>query len=358
MENTKRTSKEVERDYRLIRIAAETTTAISLKDLALDLEITVSQLKTSLERHPRAKTRILKKINDNAAAYRQRRAEEAREKAEQEARRRAEKSCEKEKQEARKRAEEVSGTVEEVETNQKSAVLDASIVGFEGLLEYLEQKGVLIITSITIRELENLARFHDAHGIAARQLLAMAAENPDKVRTVLIAEECETPDDCIIQFAEDNKNDVVLLTSDKTMALKARMFGIETEYLKHGENAIRNKSRNTLLLASKEAGKMVIHSFITPFRSTLVLSDGIEYKIGPYELKVGDDVFVGTNKGDYITFSHYQMTALQEQDNCHLVYATRIYKIDKIEDLPKASYKSFMREFRHRLEENGKLAIN
>ena len=356
MENIKRTNQQVEKDYQTIRIAAETTTAISLKEFALELGgITVSQLQTSLDRHPRAKKRILKKIAENARkraetekARKKAEAEEARKRAEaEEARKRAE------AEEARKRAE-----AEEAHKRakaEKAAVLDASIVGFEGLHEYLEQKGTLILTSITIRELENLARFRDSHGIAARHLLAMAAENPQKVRSVLIKEDDETPDDCIISFAEDNKDDVILLTSDKAMALKARMYGVETVYLKHGENSASNKCKNTLLLATKADGKLVINTFTTPFRNTVVYSDSVEFKCGPYELKVGDDVFVATNKNEYLTFSHYHITSLEEENNCQLIFATRLYDLDKIEDLPKASYKSFMRDFKHRLEEMSKI---
>lgn len=77
-----------------------------------------------------------------------------------------------------------------------------------------------------------MQQYDDADGKAAKKMLAIAAENPNTFIGVKIDEKLGKTDDCIIKYCSDNKNNVLLYTSDKEMVLNARMAGVQTEYLK------------------------------------------------------------------------------------------------------------------------------
>jgi rRNA-processing protein FCF1 len=390
----KRTMKQIENDFTVSRNFVKDNPSItSVKEIAVGVGLTESQVRTSLERHPRVYSKIKQLIDENiekvkAQKLAEKEAIEAKKKAEKEARK-AKKEAEKAELEAKKKAknealkakkakDEAEAKVsqptkanEETDTaqpvtkkTQVQFVIDASITGVENLHDILNKilstKAKIILTSITIQELDKMQRFNDTDGNDARRILGMAAANLEDFHCVCIDETAGTPDDCIIKYCADNKENVVLLTSDKTMALTARTFGVKTHFLKQTKNNtssvksnfIHNKTgsrTNTLYAARRIGGKLFISDFTTPYRSILVLSNGIEYNDGVRELKVGDDVYLATKKDGYLTFAHYCITSLGAEDNCKLVFSKRIYDVTEITDLPVANYKSFMREFNRRV---------
>ena len=185
----------------------------------------------------------------------------------------------------------------------------------------------------------------------------MAAENSNSFENVLIDETLDTPDDCIIKYCADNKDRVTLLTSDKTMALKARMYAVQVQYFKQTKNSSTNtmprinyptnSKIRTLIPASRIGNQLLISNFHTHNMSICVCSNGLEYTDGIKELKVGDDVFIATKKADYITFAHYRMVSLYAENNCELMYSKRFYDYSNF-DVPKAAYKSFLKDFKVR----------
>lgn len=197
----------------------------------------------------------------------------------------------------------------------------------------------------------------------------MAAENSHNFHTVLIDETVGIPDDCIIKYCTDNKEKVSLLTSDKIMALKARMYGVQVQYLKqeipptpvttyptvfpnHPNHPDRSNHHDdnsaTLSVVEKTGNKLYIDVFNNSHGSILLISGNLEYTCGVHELKIGDNVYLATKKDDYITFTHYQITSLSLWNNSRLIYSKRIYKKDKIRYLPSTSYRSFMYGFMQR----------
>ena len=236
-----------------------------------------------------------------------------------------------------------------VNNEEAGFVIDASITGieeFENLLSNLWAKAKIILTSVTIRELDKMQKFDDRKAVNARIILRMAAENQNHFHTVLIDETLETPDDCIVKYCADCKDKVVLFTSDKVMTLKARMYGVRTQYLRRKP---KEKCNQTLRIAKKEGEKLCINYSNTSYKSILVISDGVEHNNGKYELKIGDDVYIATNKQEYITFAHYRITSLSEVNNCELVYSKRIFNEIQIMDLPDPRYKNFVQEFKRRI---------
>ena len=164
---------------------------------------------------------------------------------------------------------------------------------------------------------------------------------------MLIDESYDTPDDCIIQYCAKNKENVILVTSDNEMVLKARMYGIQIHYMKQKPEVNKN-SEKTLYYTHRINNKLYIPLLKNNNIEIRVFSNGIEYKEGEAELKIGDDVFIACKKPEYITFAHYKMTSLYVENNCRLVYSKRIYGNENI-DMSNAAYKSFLREFKHRL---------
>lgn len=238
-------------------------------------------------------------------------------------------------------------------------VIDASIAGIENLHDILSKicaiNAKLVLTSITIKELEKMQKFKDIDGKCARRILAIAAENHENFYTVLIDEKLENPDECIIKYCADHKKNVVLLTADKAMALKARMYGVKTQYFKHNNSYTYSNAQpsayttpitSTLLTARRIGGKLFISDLNTDYRSVKVISKGIEHTEGVCELKIGDDVYLATKKTQYLTFAHYSIISLGLENNCKVVYSKRIYNMSEIENLPKVEYKSFIRDFK------------
>ena len=237
-------------------------------------------------------------------------------------------------------------------------VIDASITGIEDLRDILSKicstQDKLILTSVTIKELEKMQNFKDIDGNDARYILALAVENHNSFETVLIDETLDTPDDCIIKYCADHKESVTLLTSDKTMALKARMYSVQVHYFKQTKPTTNSKTISntnskvrTLIPANRIGNKLFISNFQTHTMSIRVCSNNLEYNDGIRELNVGDDVFIATKKSDYITFAHYKMISLYAENNCELIYSKRFYDYNDI-DVPDSAYKSFIKDFKLR----------
>lgn len=331
----RRTVSEIEKDFKKIREFVNVYPATSIKDISKELGLSESEIKTSLSRHPRIEEKILKQLEQNKEAL------NAMKKAEEEAN--------------RKKTLKAENTKKQVE-KATDFVIDASITGLSEFKTTLyglcNSKSKIILTSITIKELENMQKFKDIQSLHARHLLATAVENQDRFSTVLIDETCGTPDDCIIKYCADHKDTITLLTSDKAMALKARMYEVQVAYLKQTEvsdSFSKHKCNNkkvTLFIAKMVGDKLIIPNFTTPYRNTLVISNGIEYTYEISSLNVGDHVYVATNKYGYISFAHYEVTSLSAENNCRIIHSARLYNTSDIQKLPKAEYKSFVRDFK------------
>lgn len=247
--------------------------------------------------------------------------------------------------------------------SKRDYVIDASITGLENLDDIFQNifnnGSKIILTSITITELDKMQKYKDTNGVAARHILALAADEPEYFVPVLIDESLNTPDDCIIRYCAKNKYSLILLTSDKTMSLKARMYSVEVDYRKQPHSTSpkpttisvpskkfynQTSKLKTLLLAKKVDNKLVISECINNMQSVSVFSDGKEFNEGSVELHVGDDVYVATNKINYISFAHYKMVSLYTENNCVLIYSKRLYNLQKL-DILLEKYRDFVRSF-------------
>lgn len=321
---SKRTAKEIENDYKKIRELVETSFITSVKGIEEAIGLTVQEIKTSLAKHPRVEKRLMAKLEEN----------------------RQEKSSKcVEKKEEEKQTEEFLGYV-----------IDNSIVDVKDALNIIDKvclsNSKIIITSITINELEDSREYDDFGGINASRILSMAAQDPKHFESVIIDESLATKDDCIVKYCADNKGKVILLTADNTMALKARAYDVETQYFvkeimaESQEKQKKNqKGCDTLAFTKKVNGELIIYAMEGNIRSTLVKSNGTSYSQGECKLKIGDDVLIAVKKGTYITFAHYKITSLYERKNCKLIYHRRFYSLEDVDKLSNEEYKAFMRRF-------------
>ena len=341
---TKRTQKEIEADVKRLKEASQTAT--SLAQLSIATGLSYSMINTTLSKHPVIFKRIKAKLEENAELELQK----------QEAEKQA--KLELQKREAEKQAQ-LELQKKKAQKSISGYVIDASITGIENLEEILSNlclsRRKLILTSITIDELNNLQTRKDIKGKDSRHILALCAENPNDVETVLIDETLGNHDACIIKYCTDNKDQVTLLTADKHMALKARARGVQVQYFKqtynythptttHRYRGTNNSKIRTLIPAKRIGTKLFISDFNT---NTLSICIHSVYNDGVVELHIGDDIFISSKKDGYITFAHYHMVSLFTENNCKLIYSTRIYDYNNF-DVPKKAYKSFLNDFKLR----------
>ncbi len=261
MATTKRTQKEIEKDCNKIKEAAKT--AVSIRDIERETNLSYAEIKTTLLKHPI----IFKRIKEQLAVNKKQAKIENQRKKEEEKVAKAERKSKKE-------SKTIIGPEKMVQNIPKKYVIDASITGIKSLRDDISKicatKSKIILTSTTIKELEKMQKFRDTDGIDARYILAVAAENSTSFETVLIDENFGIPDDCIVHYCAENKESVILLTSDKTMALKARMYDVQVHYLKQdivSNNKPIMKQPNskirTLIPAKRVANKLLISTFHT-----------------------------------------------------------------------------------------------
>lgn len=300
----KRPNKQIKRDYEKIRVVVEITKASNIAELAQELEMTPSQIHTSLQAHPRVKQRVLKRLEQNRAN--------------------------KPKQ------------VKIAQPVLKNYLIDVSVVRVENLQQILADKPI-ILTDVVIAELEKIQHMRDFRGLNARMLLRKVLEDT-KCKIAKIQEEKHSIEQSILKYGVDNKDNVILLTSNSVLTLNARSFLVEVEYVRPSKIELYSK-RGKLYGSEMEDGKLIFTNFENRYRKTIIVdTDNKEHRTGKYELKIGDNVLTASIKQDYIAFAHYKIVSLEKEQNIALIYAKRISSEQDLSALPQ-EYKAFMFEF-------------
>lgn len=270
---------------------------------------------------------------------------------------------------------------------RKDFLIDASIVGlaeFEETLNDLKNQGKIILTSVTIRELDKLQKSLDFVSRNARIILKQAAEDDKNFECCLIDENFEEVDDNIIEYCRQNKKEVILVTSDKVMTLKARMYGIETKYFQQNHNQDETRKYKHELEEPKEEeeissdywkpeelpnydmsydrvstlypikynrkGERIFYCSKNNKKVSKIFSHGREFRNDCKVLEIGDDIFIATKKQDdayknYVSFVHYQIRNLEEVDNCNVIYFKKIYDFDDFQLIEREVYRKFVSKF-------------
>lgn len=222
-------------------------------------------------------------------------------------------------------------------------VLDASVCGSDDIFGFFKSENIkIIISDLTIHELDLLQGTNDHNGRNARQILAMAVNDEVKFICKRITP-LDNVDDSIINYCYNNYQRVTLITSDKVMCLKARSYGVNVVFFQHNKESDEKKS--TFYKAEFISGKLYLNKFKTDSSFIRLISDGIEYDEGNHELKIGDYILIATKKDGYSTFIHFSVVAIAPYNNCQVIKSKRFYTEDEINSLDNALYKAFMKDF-------------
>lgn len=236
-------------------------------------------------------------------------------------------------------------------------VLDASITSVKNvralLRKFCEEPDLsgfkIILTSVTIRELQMLQKGNDSDGQDARFILNQAIDHGNTYQLVEISEDESSPDNCIIKYCVEHKDDVVLLTSDKEMALNAKMKHAQVLFFKQADDRCSGREHGSIvsLYPVRRIGEQLFTGELQASRrSMMVISqDGSEHSRGICELHVGDDVLIASLRDDCIVFVHYKVISLNDVDNAQTVYNKRYYGTDVIDELEDERYRRFLKEF-------------
>ena len=308
----KRTSTQIEKDYKKIKKLA--TEATNFKEIQEQTGLSFAEILVSLKNHPRVHENIKKQLEEN----------------------RAKKSV---------RGKDIKNIC-----NEKNVVIDASIMSTPDIAEILKaQKGKIILTSVTVKELAQMQHFKDKDAMNARHILLMAAEDDDKFVHELINENLSTSDECILDYCVKNKEEVVLYTSDKEMYNFAKIYGVEARFFKAPVQ--KNKTAFITFYGVERIGSDLIIDldFTNTKRKMLrVLSGDNQYDEGIVKLKIGDELLLASKRNEgHVAFAHYRITSLWKEQNAILIFSKRLYDMNKLDFDHK--YKSFLRDFNRKM---------
>lgn len=235
-------------------------------------------------------------------------------------------------------------------------VIDASITSVKNIRAVLKKIGEdpeleefkVVLTSITIHELQMLQKGKDSDGYDARFIMNHAIDHKESYELVQIPETEKTPDACIIRYCA-HKRDVVLLTSDKEMALDANLKGVNVLFFKQPEKKCQTKKFDgivSLYPTRKIGNQLFTGEMQTSMRSMMVITqDGKKYSKNICELHLGDDILIASLKDDCLIFVHYKLISMSSENNAQTLFSRRYYATDEIDNLESELYQNFLREF-------------
>jgi rRNA-processing protein FCF1 len=335
---SKRKNEEVEQDFQ--KILGLYKSCSTLDEIAEKSGLTRQMVLTSLKKHPQKRHEVMAQLREN--------------------RRNTEES------------DETNPVAKEGENSELEGgvVIDASITGYPGIIEEIKKIPKIILTSVTIEELDKLGKINDLPGKVARDISNMALE--DEKGKFVFAEITENedwiPDNRIVNFCKE-KN-VSLITSDKIMALKAKCMNVNVRYYKIDKKVSQENISNTANATKTnedeyigEAGKKYVSLWDCKFsekgemcvllrdddyiKRYLVKKSGEFLKKGKYSVVPGDSLYVSTRKHNqnndkyYFSFAHYQFLNSNE-NTVELVTCGRIYTKEQINKFKNSKYKEFL----------------
>lgn len=290
---------------------------------------------------------------------------------------------------------------------RKKVVIDASIcslANFNTIWTSIYEKRKIVLTTVTMRELEKLQKFaEDKQSAHARFILRKALEEIDNFSFKVINETFASNNENIINYCRHHRKTVILLTADKWMSVDAKARGINVIYLSHSlggsetdseckENSFSEmtnedyvnleekqenpteKLKETTTLEKKEVlqeepPKEVVTTFyplknikqnnmFLPYMhgqksSYFVSVNGKQYSDRSAELKLGYYILVVKKKEDgNLLLDEYKITAIRRENNAQRIYCASFEDWNS-EEIPE-KYLSCIKEFvmRERIRKN------
>lgn len=255
-------------------------------------------------------------------------------------------------------------TLEELKSNQENTkikssidnsfatsryVIDASVIGAYYFRDYflriLNDNSKILLTSFTYETLQRIQTYTDVFAEDAKFILETLKCNKDSFEFIPIDEVSNRNIDSIIDYCYSHQENLVLLTANKELAMKACAISLEHHYFRQRVSDDKNRIR-TLRCATWYENKLVISNFNSEISSIRVFSNGKEYNDGEKILQVGDDVYIASKKNpDYIAFIHFRIIQINNENNCEIVFSKKIYDRKAISFLSKSDYRNFLYDF-------------
>lgn len=285
---------------------------------------------------------------------------------------------------------------------RKRVVIDASICSLENFYTIwasIYEKRKIVLTTVTMRELERLQEFADDNQSAhARFVLREASEEPKNFLFKVINENFALNDEKIINYCRHHRRTVILLTADKWMSVDARARKINVKYISHplarsSETDSEQKKISSSEMMDKdciveekqddttetttfekkevlqeESPKEVItfyplrnikqNNMFLPYMhgqksSYFVSVNGKQYSDRSAELKLGYYILVVKKKEDgNLLLDEYKITAIRRENNAQRIYCASFEDWNS-EEIPE-KYLSCIKEFvmRERIRKN------
>lgn len=289
-------SKNETKEITLMKEASSNAT--SLKEISEITGIDYSRILYILDKHPVIKDRLKKSLKENKKNISS-------------------------KTEKRSKQKTKSITVPQL-PEDNYIVIDASICGARGILSILHkeitQNNVkVILTDVTINELEKIEDGDDNAAYCARRLLANSNNHPDTYVLINLTTIYDNPDNSIVEFAKTVKN-CVLFTSDKAMSLKAKANGTKVSFFVKPNITLFGVYDDNKIDIGKNEEK---NTFVLVLHKTKYIYDGT------YELEPGDEVYSFKEKDEGTGVFRF-VAKLDEQKNLITSLVDKIFVKNKL----------------------------
>lgn len=243
----------------------------------------------------------------------------------------------------------------------KKIVLDASLSGttdiIEKIKEQIKKKKMFIITTLSNIEFKKMSEISDYPGRKAREITNLALTYPSNFEFVLLEKfPWETVDDVIIKFAK--KNEAILWTADKEMALNAQAFEVETVFFKiNNQKDMPQKhysGRNTLFNSYMKDGELYFDMNDSHKNKYCeLIKDSYIYTTGVHKLNYGDEIYIAKRRKGSIILEHYKVIAITDKANVRMIYHYYIKRRRDIQKIQK-DYIVFAKDAIYRFDLNDK----
>ena len=216
-------------------------------------------------------------------------------------------------------------------------VFDASVCGsekFELLLSNLIFEGMkIILTDLTLREVNKLTKLDTESGNNARHLLRTARNYRSNFILTRINQEHSNPDDNLLEYCQKNKDTVILYSVDNEMCLQAMIRGINVQSLKPYYPIVRTD------LVKHEDYDYVLRK---PFRyERIQILDNMWHIKSSTLVNKGDIILHARIDWECVHFWAYQVVRLGKYIEFYKLYSGRFF--DQVQlNFVDEQYRSFI----------------
>lgn len=254
-------------------------------------------------------------------------------------------------------------------------VMDTSLTGCKNPIDEVKtliSKGErIVIVSPVLKELtNNIKHFADLCASNSRNVMSMACADSENFENVLVEENpAFIPDDQILQFCmENNKiSNIVLLTADKELCLKARQYMINVKFFavnkkKESDQVFEVNGLSQLFIsqlgqkiklnvAENDSRGLIfnISQYNNDKLKTSVFANGLEYKSDEISLSRDDEIWMALQ--DYNNQIVFLVFSVLVEKGERMLYCKSRFNATTSEEEERlyGNYLLFVKEFKYNL---------